>query len=354
MDEATYQKYRDNTVLISNMNRSNIDPSKHSDGGTTSFTCFKVGRHLSSLFKSSGGVFDECGEMFDVTNIPYGYMFIMCPASEKCLVDDHNIIFVGDGGKSRDYVILLLVISDAGSFLKGDNWPMWDNVEDLKGLKRLKKSTIKTNQPSHHYGSSGLCFSFGVRNGFGMDITNTVSLTTYAGDELEAISYYKHFMVENFSNMFHAFDRVYPGFSYKLHISIESMQYASRDVFLNDYVKCHHKQLESTNPFLLSSNINVDCRTERFHCEKDVTYTSIMVPCQVTGNYIVFEFRLNDEVCIRLKCPPKSCFTYSAYCLSHRQRKTDGQSCLNLSSYCNRSVYCNFRRSWERLTLSDS
>jgi hypothetical protein len=39
-----------------------------------------------------------------------------------------------------------------------------DSEKDYAILKKRKRSTIKRHKSSRHYGSSGECFSFGLRN----------------------------------------------------------------------------------------------------------------------------------------------------------------------------------------------
>lgn len=347
IDEATFQIFQDNTIVLCNMRRTPIVDSPSSDGGITSYEVSKIGEHLLPLFSTL-----DDNNHCDISNIRHDYMFFMCSTSEKCLIDDPNVVYIGDREKSRDYAILLLLLSDVTKFQKDAELPRWDNVEDLKMLQKIKRSTVKNNQASHHYGSTGLCYSFGVRNAYSMDETGKVSLTRYVGDMKETASYFKHFIHYNFHTTFKAFDVLYPGFSYKLNLCVEAMQHVSKNTMLKSFITSDEDLAMSINPFLLTSNINIDCKTKDLHCERDVSYTTIMVPYQNVGNFIIFEFKLNEQISFSLKCPASSCFTYSAYCLYHRQFQTSGGSCINLSSYCNKSFFCNFRKSLERLRSS--
>ncbi len=166
--------------------------------------------------------------------------------------------------------------------------------------------------------------------------------------------HFKHFIHQNLLRTFQSIDCILPGLSRRLNISIESMRHIStrtslcRDVSMNEELSNRH------NPFILSSSINVDCRTRDFHCEKDVTYTTIMVPLQDNMmNHIIFEFRINDYVSFKIKCHQKSFFIYSAYCMTHCQLDTIGEKCMNLSSYSNKRLYCSFRRSYERIMFNN-
>ena len=70
------------------------------------------------------------------------------------------------------------------------------------------------------------------------------------------------------------------------------------------------------------------------HYEKDVSYTVIHVPPQISvEQYIIFQFQINDYAVINLKCEPGCCFEYSAYCLTHRQLSAHGNNCMNISTY---------------------
>jgi len=103
--------------------------------------------------------------------------------------------------------------------------------------------------------------------------------------------------------------------------------------------------------FMLTANINIDAKTKYLHCEKDTTYTTIYVPKQIsTQAFIVFEFELNELHSLKIKFPPESCFTYSAYCLGHRQIYTNGHKCMNVSTYSSKRLYCHFRKSMVRLS----
>jgi hypothetical protein len=50
-----------------------------------------------------------------------------------------------------------------------------------------------------------------------------------------------------------------------------------------------------------------------------------------------------------MKFPQNSGFSYSGYCIAHRQFYVQGLNCMNLSTYCGRRLYCNYRQSLYRL-----
>lgn len=345
VDEGTYLKFKDNTILLSNMQRFNMKTSNPSDGGQTTFCIEKHGKNIRHFFMKMNGP-----TLVDTCEIPFGFMFFMCRASEKCLVSDPSIVFIGDIHKTENYVILFLFVSDINLFSNMDGIPIWKNLEYLKLLKKVKKSTVKGNKGSHHYGSTGKCYSFGVRNAYITDAVTKVSLTNYAGDNATTMQPYKKFIWQHFHAVFVAFDRILTGLPCKLNFSVESMQHVSKDTVLNKYV-INAGEIECDKiPSILTASINIDCRTRDLHCENDVTYTTIVVPKQEdTTSYIVFEFKLCDGAAFHIRCSQNSCFTYSAYCLTHRQWSTNGIKCMNLSSYSNKRVYCNFRRSYNRV-----
>ena len=69
----------------------------------------------------------------------------------------------------------------------------WDNHNDFIHLKKIKQSTIKNNNPEHHYGSQGYCFSFGLRNDFKKIKDDLISVGLYAGDDHESSAKYIQF-----------------------------------------------------------------------------------------------------------------------------------------------------------------
>lgn len=346
IDEATYQLFKDNTILLSNMQRFNVKTSNLSDGGQTAFSIESWGENIPLTFKEMNGY----SFFADTFEIPLGYMFFMCKASEKCLISDPSIVFVGDKRGTEDYVILFLFVSDVQLFSGTDGIPIWKNLDYLKLLKKEKKSTIKGNKGSHHYGSTGKCYSFGVRNSYVTDSVTKVSLTNYAGDGSTAMKEYKKYIWQYYNAVFMAFDSILKGLSCKLNLSVESMQDISKNTVLDKYVINAEKIECDKVTSILTASINVDCKTRDLHCEKDVTYTTIVVPIQEDAtSYIVFQFKLCDWVSFNIRCLQNSCFTYSAYCLTHRQLYTNGTNCMNLSSYSNKRIYCNFRRSYIRV-----
>jgi len=353
IDEARYQMYKDNTVLLSNMKRSGIKTSNTCDGGVTSFSIIKCGKYVRQ-FMDPTFTKNDSSEVIDIVDVKYGYLFFMCRTSEFCLMNDANILYVGESNLSKDYVILMLSVPKISDFVYTNDMPIWNNTRDLNALKKFKKSTVKGKDGMHHYGSTGLCYSFGSKNGFSIDEITLSSIVKYAGDESICAQHFKHFIHQNLLRTFQSIDCILPGLSRRLNISIESMRHIStrtllcRDVSMNEELSNRH------NPFIVSSSINVDCRTRDFHCEKDVTYTTIMVPLQDNMmNHIMARIKINDHVSFRIKCHQKSCFIYSAYCMTHRQLDTIGEKCMNLSSYSNKRLYCSFRRSYERIMFNN-
>jgi len=132
-----------------------------------------------------------------------------------------------------------------------------------------------------------------------------------------------------------------------LNVSIESIKNISRNTVLDKYVM-YAEDIECNK--ILTASINIDCQTRDLHCEKDVTYTTIVVPFQQDSTcFIVFEFKLFERGSVKVRCLQNSAFSYSAYCLSHRQCSINGENCMNLSSYSNKNTYCHFRKSYQRV-----
>jgi len=341
IDEATYQKFKENTILLSNMQRYNVKTSNPCDGGKTTFSIENYGENICHIFKEINGC-----SVFDATcEIPFGYMFFMCRASEKCLADDPCVLFMGDEYKKQDYVILFLFVSDIKLYSSMDGIPVWKNLAHLKQLQKEKKSTIKGNKGSHHYGSTGQCFSFGVRSSFNADpVFQDVTLTNYAGDNSKEMIHFKKYVWQQFDAAFMAFDRILTGLSSKLNVGVKSMQELSKSTVLDKFVRTEEA------PTILTASINVDCRTRELHCEKDITYTTIVVPIQEDkSSNIIFEFKVCHGASFQFCCLQSSCFTYSAYCLTHRQLSTNGTKCMNLSSYSNIKTYFHFRTSYIKI-----
>ena len=92
--------------------------------------------------------------------------------------------------------------------------------------------------------------------------------------------------------------------------------------------------------FITTAKININATTRGFHCEKDNIYYHIFIPKQKdTDAHIIFQFRINCETTLHLKVQQHGVFTYSAYCLAHRQLATSfGDNCMNISTYSAKSV----------------
>jgi hypothetical protein len=63
----------------------------------------------------------------------------------------------------------------------------------------------------------------------------------------------------------------------------------------------------------------------------------------------VFEFQLNPLFSLKIQVLQNCSFTYSAYCLAHRQVYTYGFNCINLSTYSTKRLYNHYRLSLNRL-----
>lgn len=215
-------------------------------------------------------------------------------------------------------------------------------------MKKSKISTVKQDKKDHHYGSFGFCFSFGLRNNYGLDSSGIYSYTYYANDEVDEMDLMKRYLSENLLTVFQTFHRIVPGISSKLQEVGKTVKYlCNNHGMLNVMEKEKHVSA-------LTANININAGTRTPHCEKDVSYTIIHVPPQKSSeSFILFQFQINDNIDINLKCVPGTCFTYSAYCLTHRQLSSFGSNCMNISTYIGKRVFDSFKTSFWRKRKKD-
>ncbi len=341
---STYSSLMDNCLVLGGMKRTNVNAHNFTDGGMTSFDIKFIGQNISSLFHETLTWCDV-----DVKNIPCGFLLILCKTSEYCLLNDPCIQFVTIDNAIPKYAILSLIVSNVTLNDTTNDTPIWDNKLNYNILKKHKKSTIQTNKANHHYGSSGLCFSFGIRNSFSSIRTNDISIRRYAGDNFWPMVLYRDYICHCMKTAFSSFDRILRGISQKLHVTNESMKYCCKKTQLSEIMD-DAMQFSQEICSILCGNININARTRDLHCERDVSYTTIFVPQQTLENaFIIFQFFINECTSLRLVFPSNSCFTYSAYCLSHRQVYTHGKNCMNISSYSGKRLYCSFRRSLHRI-----
>ena len=159
-------------------------------------------------------------------------------------------------------------------------------------------------------------------------------------------------MGDYFDNCYKSFNKIVSGLSNFINVTCRFMRYESKQTDLKDYVTSMFKDdiKEHSKNFMLSGNININAKTRDLHCEKDTTYTTICVPKQsLIQAYVVFEFKINESMILQLDVKQNSAFTYSAYCLAHRQLYTIGKNCMNISNYSARSVFNHFRKSLDRV-----
>jgi hypothetical protein len=348
IDESTYQSIKENCIILTNMRREFNNTRNCSDGGITHFSIASSGRNVKKIFHNICD-YSLRSSVSEIDELNKGQIFILCKSDEKCLVDDPNISFVPIKHTLCIYVVLLFCSSKCLNILSSDNFAVWDNKIDLKFLKRFKKSTVK-NSTQHHYGSSGQCYSFGVRNSFKKSASGNVTVTQYAGDEAVEMKRFESYLWDNFCNVFQSVDTIIPGFSDKLHLSCRSMIQSSKKNELSEYIRKKETVHDQYNNFLLSGNININAKTAHFHCEEDTTYTTIYIPKQLESEaFIIFEFQINLNNTLRIKFKQNSYFIYSAYCLAHRQYTTGGINCMNLSTYSTKRLFCSYRKSLQRL-----
>jgi hypothetical protein len=351
----TYDKVKDNSIILTNMTRKDVKKFNLSDGGITSFSIKYCGAntyHLLHKMKT------QQTTLYNIqgNDIPKDYLLILCNYNEAGLINDPNITYIPREAEEGDYALLLLYVANIHKISNLQHIPIWDNMKLSSHLNKIKKSTIKSNISNHHYGSTGECYSFGVRNAFSKSLSKNVSLTKYAGDENDGSKYYKDYIWNILSMAFNSFDRIITGLSNNLNITCRYMKTQSNKTELVQYFeKDSNTNKDKTLPLILSASININARTRDIHCEKDITYTTIHVPPQTEINgYIVFEFQFSTNLSMKIQVMQNCCFTYSAYCLAHRQIYTNGFKCMNLSTYSTNKVFNSYRKSMMRIHKSNS
>lgn len=319
---------------MDNLIRTKGSSTNHCDGGITSYDLKVIGDNVLKYFQEM----KDQSVKIDLKDINGGYLFILCSVQEEHIIRDESITVIPDDYKEEDYIVLFFGLS---SILPVENKQrIWDNVLDIINLKKHKQSTVKENEPEHHYGSQGECYSFGVRNGFSMDTTGLYSYTWYANDSCDEMQQYKHFIWNSLRNVYEAFNRIVMGISTKLFEVGKSMEYISDNHKMPSIVTGNQTGYTS-----LAASINIDATTSLIHCERDVSYTIIHVPEQKNGAYINFEFQLNNKYSLLFRSDQNTAFAYSSYCLAHRQVSTYGHKCMNVSSYVGKRLYESFRMS---------
>ncbi|MFO0446117.1 MAG: hypothetical protein ACK51L_00465, partial [bacterium] len=167
------------------MTRTNKKPNMNSDGGITSFVITYVGKNVTSFMKNNMNTSNTIDEDYGDKN----FLAILAKTADSNLQNDRHIHFVTTNSTDDDtyeHVLLLLYISNIQRHFKNKpaNTPLeytstWDNHNDFLHLKKIKQSTIKNNNPEHHYGSQGYCFSFGLRNDFKKIKDDLISVGLY-------------------------------------------------------------------------------------------------------------------------------------------------------------------------------
>lgn len=349
--KQTFQHVKSHSVILTNMQRKDVNTKNMTDGGVTSYSIKYLGDDVAHLFHEL-----ETHPYTTLHNIKNNdlltdYLIILCEANQRCLLDDPNITFIPHETEEDDYVLLMMYVSNTTTSNLLQKPPIWENTRDLAQLKKFKKSTIKSNKNNHHYGSTGECYSFGLRNAYSRNHCNNITITNYAGDEIKTMQHYQNYIWENFGLVFQSFDQKISDISRYLNISCKSMEFQCKETQLSSFLTNNYNKRNMANTrSMLSGNINVNARTRDIHCEKDITYTTIHVPNQQENDaFIVFEFQLNIFFSLKIQVLQNSSFTYSAYCLAHRQIYTNGENCMNLSTYSTKRLYNNYRLSLKRL-----
>ena len=112
------------------------------------------------------------------------------------------------------------------------------------------------------------------------------------------------------------------------------------------------------NEGMVSAFICNNAQTRKKHWEKDSSYTMIASPYSDGGvnryGFFAFEFEWNRHTggCLKLKLKPGTVFYYTGCFIMHRQvsqidlgRNFCDFNCWNLSSYTNKRLYDNVKKS---------
>jgi hypothetical protein len=283
----TYNVVKDNCIILENMVRCKVNRRNCTDGGITSFDIQSVGINVNCFITNNKD--GNCLECIDVDDVLGGFLIVLCSVTESALQNDPNITFIPSDDHSV-YAVLLVLGTDMNQVVDARLIPTWDNRRDFSMLKKFKKSTVKIGRSNHHYGSSGYCYSFGIRNAFSRNSTSNVTITSYAGDEMEPANMFKSFIWQTMDFTFEYLDNIITGLTNNLHIFNKSMQYHAKKTELSSYMK-KAIDINSRYNIMSSGNINIEACTKFFHCERDTTYTTLMVPPQTISNpFIEFDF----------------------------------------------------------------
>jgi hypothetical protein len=348
ISSATYEVVKDNCIILENMVRCKVNRRNCTDGGITSFDIHSVGININRFITNNTD--DNCLECIDVDDVHSGFIIVLCKVTESGLRNDPNITFI-PSYHHPVFAVLLVLGTDMHQVVDTTWIPTWDNSRDLSVLRKFKKSTVKSGRSNHHYGSSGYCYSFGIRNAFSRNSTSNITITHYAGDETRPATMIKSSIWQTMDVTFKYLDSIIMGLSNNLYIFNKSMQYHAKKTELSCYMR-KAIEINSRYNIMSSGNINIEACTKFLHCERDTTYTTLMVPPQTIGNpFIEFEFFFGSNCSLNVLLRPFSCVAYSAYCLSHRQVRYNGETCMNLSTYSGRRLFNNYRKSLFRVRL---
>jgi hypothetical protein len=331
----------DNSIIVENFSRKNCGKRDHCDGGIVSYDIKFIGRNIMNYF-GKGKMEVE----IEVKGIPKGFFVVLCSVQEEFISQDPHISLLPHDCSENDFILLSVCASNMTSI---DHISVndWDNNAEFLRLCKTKTSTVK-NGTNHHYGSFGYCFSFGLRNNYGLDTSGRYSYTSYANDEDIELQPVKQYLSKNLLLVYHTFDKIIAGISGKLQDIGKTLKFLSNN----------HEMLDigenDSYASPLTVHININAGTQDLHCEKDVSYTIIHVPLQISVEpYIIFQFQINESVAINLKCDPGCCFAYTAYCMTHRQLGVHGDNCMNISTYIGKRVFNSFKQSFCRKREKD-
>jgi len=190
--EESFLKFEANCIVLKNMKRDAANKHNLADGGMTNFTIGHCGRYVKHLLRNSW-LFDCALEMKKIEN---GFLLVLCQVNENCLQEDNNVCFSSGNWSMKDFVLLMIAVADIHQFYDCEKVYVWDNIMDLNLLRTCKKNTVKSHK-KHHYGSTGFCYSFGVRNAFRKNISQQVSITKYVGDDIAVMKGFKNYVWKN-------------------------------------------------------------------------------------------------------------------------------------------------------------
>ena len=288
------------------------------------------------------------------------YLAITC--QKKDIMDNTNVFIVNDyaakegeaEANKSGRVLLLYCVHDHQRHYTG-----WEFNRGLVKALTTSKQNIITKKKNHN-GSEGKYFSYGNKANF--EIINHSSVSQYAyklfkDDEKSTASHLKNNAIECICS--HELGVAMDSLSGRLH-NLRDLISPILDVAYSEqkhkgYINL--KKVQSSDHGCWQTQVCVNASTEKFHTEKDCTYTLIHVPKQKKSSDVnqqyrfVFQLMKHMNICITLRYGVS--FIFSGQFLTHRQQCTKPHNTtddffFNIASYGNNRLYSHIKKSFHR------